>query len=50
MAQPGTTDDDLAREIGERLVPEITADQVIPAPAVLDALGDIPPARPDDVS
>ena len=37
--------DELAQEIGERLVPEITGDQIIPAEAVFDALGD---QKPDD--
>ncbi len=39
------TADELAKEIGERLVPEITEDQIIPAQAVFDALGG---QRPDD--
>lgn len=34
--------DELAREIGERLVPEIGEDQIIPAEAVFGALRDEP--------
>ena len=38
--------DELAKEIGERLVPDIEASQIIPADAVFVALGEEQPQRP----